>query len=83
MKNDLLDRLSELCSKSWRGCDYLGAPPQTWGAVLQKRMNLGFIYNQQLRGCGKATGSGKETKLLRCMFSYEINVEFLGDTGWD
>ena len=42
-------------------------------SVLQRRTNLRFAYSQQLRR-GKATGSGKEAKSLKCTFSNGVDV---------
>ena len=45
-------------------------------AVLQRRTNLRFVYCQQLRRRETATGSRKEAKFLRCMFSNGVDVGF-------
>ena len=46
------------------------------GAVLQRRTNLRFVYSQELRRREKATGSRKEAKFLRCVFSSGVDVGF-------
>ena len=46
------------------------------GAVFQRRTNLIFVYSQQLRRREKTTGSRKEAKLLRSMFSNGMDVGF-------
>ena len=46
------------------------------GAVLHRRTNLRFVGSQQLRRREKATGSRKEVKFLRYMFSNGVDVGF-------
>ena len=54
----------------------LETPPQTCGQYPQRRMNLRFVYTQQLRRSEKATGSREKAKFLRCMFSNGVDVDF-------